>query len=173
MPPLDPLRIALLAGLLKPVTGFAACEAIKYVLGIAGMAAEILIFRIPISKLSRRNHPSRQFRSHQIGRICHRIIGRSPPAYNWRARRRRASSELREAGFTSIEIEEVRRETQVSSAWEPALGCCQGTPLRGEIESRDPDGLGRATEAVAAVMRERFGSGSFRSALQALLVTAS
>jgi hypothetical protein len=99
-----------------------------------------------------------------------RFLARTPCGYNDRVRIER---ELREAGFTSIGIEDVHRETRVSSAREAAMGCCQGTPLRGEIESRDPDGLGRATDAVAGVMRERFGNGSFRSPLQALLVTAS
>jgi hypothetical protein len=53
------------------------------------------------------------------------------------------------------------------------MGLCQGTPLRGEIEAHDPDGLVRATDAVVAGMRERFGNGSFRAPFQALLVTAS
>ena len=52
------------------------------------------------------------------------------------------------------------------------MGLCQGTPLRSEIEARDPDGLARAT-AVAAALRERFGGGPFLAPLQALLVTAS
>jgi ubiquinone/menaquinone biosynthesis C-methylase UbiE len=99
-----------------------------------------------------------------------RFLARTPCGYNDRARIER---ELREAGFTSVAIEEVQRETDVSSAWEPAMGLCQGTPLRGEIEAHDPDGLVRTTDAVVAGMRERFGNGSFRAPFQALLVTAS
>ncbi len=98
------------------------------------------------------------------------FLARTPCGYSDQARIER---ELREAGFTSVRIEEVQREADVSSSWEPAMGCCQGTPLRGEIEARDPDGLVRATDAVAAAVQEHFGNGSFRAPLQALLITAS
>jgi SAM-dependent methyltransferase len=98
------------------------------------------------------------------------FLARTPCGYNDKARIER---DLREAGFTSVIIDEVRRETDVPSAREPATGCCQGTPLRGEIEARDPDGLVPVTDAVVAAMRERFGDGPFRAPLQALLVTAS
>ena len=98
------------------------------------------------------------------------FLARTPCGYTDKAR---IEQELREAGFTFIDIEEVQRGSDVSSAQEPAMGLCQGTPLRGEIEACDRDGLIRATNAVAAVMRERFGDGPFRAPLQALLVTAS
>lgn len=98
------------------------------------------------------------------------FLARTPCGYIDRAR---IDRELRQAGFTSVGIEEIRRESDVSSASEPAMGLCQGGPLRGEIEARDPDGLVRATAAVAAAMRERFGNDSFRAPLQALLATAS
>jgi ubiquinone/menaquinone biosynthesis C-methylase UbiE len=98
------------------------------------------------------------------------FLARTPCGYNDKARIER---ELREAGFTSVKIEEVRRESKVSSAGEPAMGFCQGTPLRGEIEACAPDGLVRATTAVAAAMRTRFGDGPFGAPSQALLVTAA
>ncbi len=98
------------------------------------------------------------------------FLARTPCGYHDRAR---IEQELREAGFTSVRIEEVRLQSGASSAWEAAMGCCQGTPLRGEIEARDPDGPLRATDAVAAVLRERFGEGSFQTPLQALVVTAA
>ena len=66
-------------------------------------------------------------------------------------------------------IEEVQRQSDVSSAGEPAMGFCQGSPLRGEIEARAPDGLVRASAAVTAAMGKRFGDGRFRSQSQALL----
>jgi ubiquinone/menaquinone biosynthesis C-methylase UbiE len=99
-----------------------------------------------------------------------RFLSRTPCGYYDGARIER---ELREAGFTSVGVEEVRRDSDVPSASEPAMGMCQGTPLRGEIEARDPQGPARATEAVAAALRERFGNGPFRTPLQALLVTAA
>ena len=98
------------------------------------------------------------------------FLARTPCGYHDRTRIER---DLREAGFDRIEIEEIRRDSHVPSPREPAAGMCQGSPLRGEIEARDPDGLGRATEAGATALRERFGAGPFRAPMQALLVTAS
>ncbi|MGH6892646.1 MAG: class I SAM-dependent methyltransferase [Dongiaceae bacterium] len=98
------------------------------------------------------------------------FLARTPCGYTDKARIER---ELRDAGFHSVGIEEIQLEADVSSAWEPAMGLCQGTPLRGEIEARGPDRLVRATDAVAAAMRARFGNGPFRAPLQALVVTAS
>lgn len=98
------------------------------------------------------------------------FLARTPCGYNDKARIER---DLKEAGFTSVRIEEIRKEVDVSSAAEPSMGLCQGTPLRGEIEAIDAKSLARATDAVAAATRERFGNGRFRAPLQALLVTAS
>ena len=99
-----------------------------------------------------------------------RFFSRTPCGYHDRAR---IEQDLRQAGFTAVAIEEVGGESIVASADEAAMGCCQGTPLRGEIEARDASGLARATDTVAAAMRERFGEGPFRAPLQALVVTAS
>ena len=66
-----------------------------------------------------------------------------------------------------------RATADVPAARQPAIGCCQGTPLRDEIEARDPGGLARATDAVAAALRARFGDGPFRAPQQALLATAA
>jgi SAM-dependent methyltransferase len=79
-----------------------------------------------------------------------RFFARTPCGYHDKGR---IDAELRAAGFTAVGIETVLRETEVASASEAAMGCCQGTPLRGEIEARGPDGLKRATDAVAAELR--------------------
>jgi ubiquinone/menaquinone biosynthesis C-methylase UbiE len=81
--------------------------------------------------------------------------------------------ELWDAGFSSVRVEELQREAQVPSPLEPAIGCCQGTPLRSEIEARDPTGIERVTNAVAAALTQRFGHRSFRAPMQALLITAA
>jgi hypothetical protein len=49
---------------------------------------------------------------------------------------------------------------------------CQGTPLRGEIEARDPDGLAVATAAATGALQARFGTGPFENRMSALVVTA-
>jgi ubiquinone/menaquinone biosynthesis C-methylase UbiE len=87
--------------------------------------------------------------------------------------RSRLESDLRAAGFIHVEIEEVARESQIESATGPATGLTQGTPLRGEIEARDPGRLLEATQATAAALRQRFGEGSFRAPIQALMISAS
>jgi SAM-dependent methyltransferase len=51
-----------------------------------------------------------------------------------------------------------------------ALGLCQGSPLRSEIEALDPTGLEAATDVAAAVVAERCGEGAFETPLQALVV---
>ena len=49
---------------------------------------------------------------------------------------------------------------------------CQGSPLGAEIEAIEPGGLQAATQAIAALLLERFGKGPFKSRLQALVVEA-
>jgi ubiquinone/menaquinone biosynthesis C-methylase UbiE len=85
----------------------------------------------------------------------------------------RLKADLRAAGFASVAIEEVSCESDVASADGPATGLTQGTPLRGEIESRDPSRLLEASNASADALRQRFGDGAFRAPLRALIVTAS
>jgi len=99
-----------------------------------------------------------------------RFFSRTPCGYSDKARIER---ELREAGFGTVRIEEVRRDADVPAARQAAIGCCQGTPLRNEIEARDPAGLARVTDAVAVALRARFGDGPFRAPQQALLATAA
>lgn len=63
--------------------------------------------------------------------------------------------------------------TAVSRAATPgiaALAYCQGTPLRGEIEARDPRGLQTATAAAAEAIAARFGTGPVEGRIQAVVV---
>jgi SAM-dependent methyltransferase len=87
--------------------------------------------------------------------------------------RARLESDLRAAGFPHVEIDEVTRESEVDSAAGPAAGFTQGTPLRAELEARDPGRLLEATQATAAAIRQRFGEASFRAPMQALVISAS
>jgi hypothetical protein len=54
-----------------------------------------------------------------------------------------------------------------------ALAYCHGTPLRGEIEACDPNGLRRATHAAEAELARRFGDGPIEGHIEALVVTVS
>lgn len=77
---------------------------------------------------------------------------------------------LAEAGFADCIITTVTLPTQVAAAEDPAIGLCQGSPMRGEIEALDPEGLDAATQAVVATIVSQFGSDTFDTKLQALVV---
>ncbi len=77
------------------------------------------------------------------------------------------------AGFTRADIETVARRSRAASSRDPAIGYCQGTPLRNEIEARDPSRLAEATDEAAAALESRFGSGPIDGKIQALVITAS
>jgi hypothetical protein len=81
-------------------------------------------------------------------------------------------AELQAAGFQSIEIDTVEQVSQAVSAEHVAIGLCQGTPLRGEIEARTPEGLAAATAAAESALQARFGAGPFQNRMSALVVTA-
>jgi SAM-dependent methyltransferase len=82
-------------------------------------------------------------------------------------------ADLAAGGFAGeIRIETAAFAARADSAREPALALCQGTPMRNEIEARDPSRLGEATEAAARLLAERFGPGPVEAPMQALVVAA-
>ena len=54
----------------------------------------------------------------------------------------------------------------------PAIGFCQGTPLRSEIEARDPGRLDEITDAAAHAIATRFGDGMIEGRMQAHVIVA-
>jgi ubiquinone/menaquinone biosynthesis C-methylase UbiE len=80
--------------------------------------------------------------------------------------------QLEAAGFRRIAVETVAKVSTAVSVVDAAVGICQGTPLRAEIEARDSAGLDRVTEAVKTALVERFGSSSFENRMSAHVVTA-
>jgi len=99
-----------------------------------------------------------------------RFIERTPFGYFDSAKIR---SELRAAGFRDTKADVVARRSRAASLREAVVGLCQGSPLRNEIEARDPAGLGRVTEAVTAALAQRFGSGPLDAGMQAIVFTAA
>lgn len=81
-------------------------------------------------------------------------------------------ADLTAAGFGDIDIETVALQSRAASARQPALGICQGSPMRGEIEARAPGRLDEVTDRVAAALRERFGDGPIAGKMQAHVVVA-
>jgi ubiquinone/menaquinone biosynthesis C-methylase UbiE len=78
----------------------------------------------------------------------------------------------RDAGFSGIEIDTVGKTSRAPSASEPALGYCQGTPTRGEIEAQGAGELERATAAVKDAAAKRFGAGPIEGRIQAIVVSS-
>ena len=63
----------------------------------------------------------------------------------------RFEHDLREAGFTDIELETVALSSRVS-ARDAAQGMVLGSPFRAEIERHDPTALERAVDAVTEAL---------------------
>jgi ubiquinone/menaquinone biosynthesis C-methylase UbiE len=80
--------------------------------------------------------------------------------------------ELRSAGFTQTSVDAVEHTSRAPSPRDPAIGFCQGTPLRNEIEARDASLLEKATDQAADAVAQRFGTGSVEGRIRALVITA-
>jgi ubiquinone/menaquinone biosynthesis C-methylase UbiE len=83
------------------------------------------------------------------------------------------SATLKKAGFSSASYERVAKLTRAPGAYYVALGLCQGTPTRNEIEARDPTALKAITAAVQAALEKRFGTGPVEGKTQAIVFTAT
>ena len=98
-----------------------------------------------------------------------RFLARTPHGYYDRTAIER---DLANGGFTKAsQITTVEARSWAKSAQVPAIGYCQGTPLRNEIEARDPARLGEATDAAAEAIAERFGRDGVDGKIQAHIVT--
>jgi len=80
--------------------------------------------------------------------------------------------DLESAGFSRVTVETVEKVSRAPSAEHVAIGLCQGTPLRSEIEARDPARLNEATRVATEALRTRFGDDAFDNRMSALVVTA-
>ncbi len=80
---------------------------------------------------------------------------------------------LRQAGFHSVHFQHITKKSKALDAGTVALGLCQGTPMRGEIEARTSIGLEAATQHVEMALRKRFGSEELVGDIQAIAITAT
>jgi ubiquinone/menaquinone biosynthesis C-methylase UbiE len=99
-----------------------------------------------------------------------RFLARTPHGYHDTTTIR---DDVRAAGFTHIEIDTIERRSRAPSPRHPAIGFCQGTPLRNEIEARDKSRLEEATDAAAKAIAARCGAGGVDGKIQAHVITAS
>ena len=81
-------------------------------------------------------------------------------------------NDLTAAGFSDVSIETVAHASKAASPRDPAVGFCQGTPLRNEIEARGAS-LEAATDAAAAALAKRFGDGPIEGRISAHVIVAT
>jgi ubiquinone/menaquinone biosynthesis C-methylase UbiE len=98
------------------------------------------------------------------------FLGRTPFGYYDTEAIRKT---LSEAGFKTIEVDTVRHDSRAPSYRDPAMGYCQGSPLRNEIEAKGAGALEKATDVAAEALGARFGKGAIESPIQAHVFTAS
>jgi SAM-dependent methyltransferase len=76
-------------------------------------------------------------------------------------------------GFVKPRIDTVPARSHAESPRIPAIAFCQGTPLRGEVEARDPARLEEATDVAEEAIARRFGRGAVEGKIQAHVVTVT
>jgi len=98
-----------------------------------------------------------------------RFLARTPHGYYDHGSIER---DLAGGGFVhSPQIDTLAARSRAASPRIPAIAYCQGTPLRNEIEARDPARLGEATDVAAEALAARFGHGVVDGKIQAHIVT--
>ena len=97
------------------------------------------------------------------------FLARTPHGYYDVERIRR---EIRAASFSSLSTEARDDRSKASSAREAAIGYCEGTPLRTEIEARDASSLESATQRATEALARRFGAGPIEGRIRAYVITA-
>lgn len=80
--------------------------------------------------------------------------------------------DLLQAGFNDIEFETVTLRSRLPSAREAAMGLCQGTPMRLDIEAQGPDALERATDAAEQALKRFEGPDGLDAPMAAHIVIA-
>lgn len=99
------------------------------------------------------------------------FVERIPHGYHDRAT---IEGDVVRGGFDQpIAFETVDQRSHAPLPSTPAIGFCQGTPMRHEILAREPAGLERATDAATAAIAARFGNGPIDGALRAHVVVVA
>ena len=99
-----------------------------------------------------------------------RFLARTPHGYHDETQIR---SDRKNAGFAKVSVDDVPATSKAASALDPAIGFCQGTPLRNELEARDPARLEDATKQAASAVADRYGSGAIEGRMRALVISAA
>lgn len=84
----------------------------------------------------------------------------------------RVEKELGAAGFEEVARETVALRSRAPDPRDAAMGMCLGSPLRAEIEARDPARLDEAVEAAARALTPFAGPGGLDAPMSAHVFTA-
>lgn len=99
-----------------------------------------------------------------------RFLARAPYAY---FDRDLLQADLTAGGFTApATFDALEARSLAASCAIPAIGFCHGSPLRHEIEARDPGGLDHATSVASAAIEARYGPTDIDGKMRAIIVTA-
>jgi ubiquinone/menaquinone biosynthesis C-methylase UbiE len=98
-----------------------------------------------------------------------KFLARTPHGYHDVAR---IDADLRKAGFSHVEIVTLQESSNAPSARHAAVAFCQGTPLRNEIETRDPAALEKVTDSAAAAIAKAHGAGPVSGKIQGHVIVA-
>jgi len=102
------------------------------------------------------------------------FLARTPHGYHDTAA---IEAALREAGFTAISHERRTESSRAESARAAATAFCQGSPLRQEILTRDPEALDRATTSAARAVADSLAGGALdapiAAPMEAIVFTAT
>jgi len=84
----------------------------------------------------------------------------------------RIAADLLQAGFAPAPvITTVGARSRAESERSAAIGLCQGTPLRNEIEARSASRLSEVTDLAEDLIAQRFGRGAIDGKIQANVVS--
>jgi ubiquinone/menaquinone biosynthesis C-methylase UbiE len=81
-------------------------------------------------------------------------------------------ADLKRGGFFDVSISTVEETSSAPSPRDAAVAYCQGTPLRGEIESRGLNLLEKVTSKATQVIADRSGAGVVTGKICGHVVTA-
>jgi hypothetical protein len=98
------------------------------------------------------------------------FLARTPHGYHDEATIR---ADVAGGGLVTAGFEALEARSRASSAEVPAIAYCQGTPLRNEIEARDPSMLREATSVATAAITQRFGATDIDAKIRGYVITAT
>lgn len=79
---------------------------------------------------------------------------------------------LKAAGFESVDVDTVEKESRATSAQDAMTGYAEGSPMRAELNSVSPEQARRGIEAATRCLQELFGMGAISAPMSAHVLQA-